>query len=278
MEQKIEKISCGIAENGKEAYLVRIPNSTNNYIEFSTDGCVLKRICLHTPDGSVENILAEAPPEFGGLLHAEEAGCPAVPAGMIWDVAETGENHVLLTCRADGRNGGIMLGTRIMWVNLNRLVVDLFVTPEKDALLDIRGGLLLRTAERENCMLRTFCPRYRQGGDWRLTEGSLYGALRFQPLISDVAFAAPEGEEVRPMAEVAGTAKYLAVSIYGNLPETRFLPLESGVQIVQALAKPIGLRGGETCAGRVIYGFDYFSFEDENEPMEAPASPFGDFV
>lgn len=273
MEQKIEKISCGIAENGKEVYLFRIPNSTNNYVEFSTNGCVLKGICLHTPDGSVENILAEAPPEFRGLLYAEEAGCPAVPAGTVWDVAETGENHVLLTCRADGKNGGIMLGTRIMWVNLNRLVVDLFVTPEKDALLDICSGLLLRTAERGNCTLRTFCPRYRQDGDWRLTEDSPYGALRFQPLISDVIFAAPEEEAVRPMAEVVGTAKYLAVSIYGNLPETRCLPLESGVQIIQTLVKPIGLRGGETCASRVIYGFDYFS--PENELIEVPAGPFG---
>lgn len=276
MERKIERISRGTAGDGKEAHLFRIPNSTNDYIELSTRGCVLEGVCLHGPDGGMENVLAQDAPEAGGLLWAGEAGRAAVPPGAVWDVAETGENYVFLTCRAGGENGGITLGARVMWVNLNRLVADLFVTPERPAALDIRSALLLRTGGGEGpAALRTFCPSCRVDGVWRPAAETPYGALRFQPLTAAAAFAAPEGTEVRPMAELTGTAENLAVSVYGDLPEARFLPLEGGVRAVQTFSGPVALEGGQTCACRVIYGFDRIPPEGG---AEEPLSPFGAFL
>lgn len=280
MDQKIKMVSLGTAQDGREIRLFRIPNSTNDYIELSTRGCALKGICLHAPDGSMENILAEHADGRAeeGILEVQEAGSghPAVLPETVWNVAEVGENHVFLTCRADGGNGEIALGARIMWVNRNRLVADLFVTPEREAALDIRSSLLFRNAGGEACLLRTFCPRYRAGDGWQSVEGSVYGDLRFQPLTGDVDFSAPEESEVRPVMEVTGTAERLAISVYGNLPVARAAVRREGVQITQGFAEPVVLQGGQTCYGRVIFGFDRLS--PEKEAAEPDAGPFNVFL
>ena len=142
VEQKIVAARFGTIA-GTEGSLVRLPNSTNDYIEVSDYGCTIKGIHVHGKDGKLHNVLCgyETLEEYqvGGLELGAVTGTlngqPLPTAHRLWNVEEIGENHLFLSCRlsAEDTPAGIAcaLGARIMWVNLNRSVIDLFATPEK---------------------------------------------------------------------------------------------------------------------------------------------------
>ncbi|MCX4371493.1 hypothetical protein [uncultured Oscillibacter sp.] len=283
MEQNIDIIPFGTTRNGESVSLFRIPNSTNDYIELSTYGCALKSVCIHTSDGSMQNVLAEpsslaedeASPAFRGVVSLEDSELSGALSHAVWNVAETGENHVFLTCRVRAGTGEIAVGARVMWVNLNRLVMDLFVTPEHDAALNICSELMLRAGSAGGYALRTFCPKYRAGGEWQTVAQSPYRDLQFQSLTGAVCFSAPEGSGVGPMAELTEPAVQTAISIYGNLPLVSVTPRADSVQILQTLAEPAALQGGQTCCGRIIFGFDrLFTAEELTNPAPSPFSAF----
>lgn len=283
MKQKIAVVPFGTTKSGKPASLFRIPNSTNDYIELSTYGCALKRICIHAFDGSMRNLLAEPSPlaedegstSFRGMLSLGDSKLSAVLSHTVWEVAETGENYIFLTCRICAETGELTAGVRVMWVNLNRLVADFFVTPEHDTALNMCSELILSAGTANSYFLRTFCPLYRADGAWQAVAQSPYGELSFQPLTDTVSFSVPESADVCPMAELADKTAQTAISIYGNLPVILVKPLETGVQVLQLLGGPAALQGGQTCSSRVIFGFDRLFTEKElTNPAPNPFSAF----
>lgn len=283
MKQNIDIIPFGTTRNGEPVSLFRIPNSTNDYIELSTYGCALKSVCIHTSDGSMRNILAEpsalaedeASPAFRGVLSLGDPEFSCALSHTVWDVTETGENHVFLTCRICAGTGEIAVGARVMWVNLNRLVMDFFVTPEHDTALNISGELALHAGSAGNYALRTFCPRYCAGGEWQAVAESPYRDMGFQPLTGPVSFSVPESGDVSPMAELTDMGIQTAISIYGNLPLLSAAPLENRVQILQTLVEPVTLQSGQTCSSRIIFGFDrLFTAEELTDPAPSPFSAF----
>ncbi|MFR9223979.1 MAG: hypothetical protein ACLVKN_20015 [Flavonifractor plautii] len=178
---------------GTEVSLFRIPNSTNDYIEVSDYGCTIKGIHVHGKDGKLHNVLCgyETLEEYqvGGLELGAVTGTlngqPLPTAHRLWNVEEIGENHLFLSCRlsAEDTPAGIAcaLGARIMWVNLNRIVIDLFAT-RKDACLALTSIWSCGSGPPElGYTLRTFCPEVLLDGQRRPVSQSDYAEMTFVP-------------------------------------------------------------------------------------------------
>ena len=139
VEQKIVTAHFGTVD-GAEVSIFRIPNNTNDYIEVSDYGCTIKGIHIHGRDGQMHNVLCgyDTLEEYQtgrldlGAVTGTLNGHPLPTAHRHWNVEEVGENHLFLSCRlpAESTPAGIAcaVGARVMWVNLNRIVIDLFAT------------------------------------------------------------------------------------------------------------------------------------------------------
>lgn len=271
MEQKIEQISCGTAAGEKEVSLFRIPNSTNDFIELSTLGCTLKSICVHGPDGQMQELLAQP-----GTSLVQLGGLSDTLSKTVWEVAEVGDQHVFFTCRVQAPEGcEITLGAKILWVNLNRLVVDLYMTPAGEVTLAPSTSVYYKSNVTQVSNVRTFCPSCMEGGAWKSTENTPFRELAFLPLQKTEQFADPAVKDVRPMLELTEMTERMAVSVYGDLGTAVVEPEDGRVKLVQKTAEPVALKSGETWSGRVIYGVDRLFTKEE---LEAPApTPFSAF-
>ena len=198
MEQKIERISCETAVGEKEVSLFRIPNSTNDFIELSTLGCTLKSICVHGPDGQMQELLAQP-----GTSLVQMEGLSDTLSKTVWEVAEVGDQHVFLTCCVQVPEGcEITLGAKILWVNLNRLVVDLYMTPAGEVTLAPSTSVYYKSNVTQASSVRTFCPSCMEDGAWKNTVDTAFKELTFLPLQKAEQFADPEVKDVRPMLEL----------------------------------------------------------------------------
>ncbi len=290
MNQTITQTVLETTENRERAVLYRIPNNTNDYIELTNYGCALKSICIHDRQGRLRNILlgGRQPEEdrypTGGQGLIRDHLSPALSSCLshkLWQTQEVGENYVFLSCQvSEGESGlptALTFGTRIMWVNRNRLIIDLFASPERDACFAPAIHLALRLAETDGYTLRTFCPQIVSGGQTLPAENTAYANMAFVPLAEESPVFLSSQEEVKPMAELASSAAGLTVSAYGNLDSlwAKRTP-ESGAALCQAMLRGITLKRGESFAGRVIYGFDHLYSPDEPESQEP--SPFSVFL
>ena len=278
---------------GTEVSLFRIPNSTNDYIEVSDYGCTIKGIHVHGKDGKLHNVLCgyETLEEYqvGGLELGAVTGTlngqPLPTAHRLWNVEEIGENHLFLSCRlsAEDTPAGIAcaLGARIMWVNLNRIVIDLFATPEKDACLALTSNLVLRLQdppELTGYTLRTFCPEVLLDGQRRPVSQSDYAEMTFVPLAAHPQTFVSDRDESKPMAELVHTAAAFTVSAYSTMSAIRVSPQPGlgGVQVLPFLLDGLSLAAGQSFAGRIICGFDRLYTKEELE--ESALSPFAAFI
>ena len=271
MEQKIERISCETAVGEKEVSLFRIPNSTNDFIELSTLGCTLKSICVHGPDGQMQELLAQP-----GTSLVQMEGLSDTLSKTVWEVAEVGDQHVFLTCCVQVPEGcEITLGAKILWVNLNRMVVDLYMTPAGEVTLAPSTSVYYKSNVTQASSVRTFCPSCMEDGAWKNTVDTAFKELTFLPLQKAEQFADPEVKDVRPMLELTEMTEQMAVSVYGDLGTAAVEPEDGRVKLVQKTAEPVSLKSGETWSGRVIYGVDRLFTKEE---LEAPApTPFSAF-
>ena len=287
MEQKIAKVQQGESKSGKTVWSFRIPNSTNDYIELSTYGCSLQGLHVHDGDGTLRGLVRE----MGSLKEYEAAGAtyasllggmgdvPEELARQVWEVAEHGDNYVFLTCQCAPSGAGceIKAGARVMWVNLNRLVVDFFLTPEKDLSLTWSSKLLVRADERDlpGYHIRGFCPEVaRPGREAAPAAETEYAAQQFGA-VTGVSFLHPD-DAVKPMAELANPETGMHLSAYGSFHCLQAKPVlqPGGIQLVQWA--DVSLKAGESFAGRVIYGIDYLHAQQETDVDEEP-NPFSAF-
>ncbi|WP_369282469.1 hypothetical protein [Oscillibacter sp. GMB15532] len=290
MEQSIKEIPFGVTADGQAVQLFRIPNNTNDYVEVSTYGCFLKGIFIHNRRGVLQNLLdgfetlaeyEQAPATMWGIAAGAATGDYArLLAHKVWKVEELGDNYVLLSCATSAEESGCAMtaGVRIMWVNLNRLVVDLYVTPEKQAAVNFTCQLPFRMLEGgglEGYVTRTFCPTVLVEGEVCPISDTPYADMAFQPVDGSSFTFISGDDEVKPMAELANIQAGLAVSAYGNLSSLCVEPQMGSVLVRQSMMRAVTLGGGETLSGRVIYGFDKLLTNEELENPEP--SIFGAF-
>lgn len=248
--------------------LFRIPNNTNDYIEVTNYGCSVRGIYVHNNDGVLENVvwggksLAEYQNANPGTIFAGELG--RTLAHKVWDVVDVGENYVFMAsqCPAGecGCSSAVKVGCHIMWVNLNRLVIDLFVTPEKGTELPLSTQLLVDTEKYKALQVRSFCPQVmEQGGTLRPVSETPYADLRFTRAggIKDTFIST--SEDIKPMAELADEGKGMYLSAYTTLSALRVEEDKDrgALRLVQGACKPVSLGGGVSFTARAIYGVDY---------------------
>lgn len=290
MEQKITQTTLGKTENGETAILFRIPNHTNDYIELTNYGCAVKSICVHDRRGTLRNILRgfetleecrRAESNSGAVIDRLSPALSAHLAHRVWDIKEVGTNYVFFTCQVSEAESGLRtaltVGARIMWVNLNRIVIDLFVSPERDALVSPECKLVFHLADGERYTLRTFCPQVVSGGRTLPAGETGYADMAFLPLSDgETAFFSPL-EEMKPMAELTGGTAGLTVSAYGDMDSITAEKLPGDqVSLSQFMQNGLHLKSGESFSCRVIYGFDPLYTQDEVENPEP--SPFSAFL
>lgn len=281
MSQTVKQTSFGTAAGGEAVSLFRIPNSTDDYIEVTNYGCTIRGLYVHNRQGVLENLVCgldtlgdyEAVAANPGALFGGALG--GALSHKVWDVADVGDNYVFFACECpkeeSGCGCGIKAGARIMWVNLNRLVIDLFLTPEKAVSLPLSSRLTLRGG---TFSVRSFCPTVRRDGAELPVEETPYAGLQFCPVGQDT-FLCPQ-EDIKPMAELVNDAAGMHVSAYATLSALRTEVGIGEVCLVQETSGPVSLQGGESFAARVIYGIDYLRPQEEDNGEEP--NPFSAFV
>ena len=82
------------------------------------------------------------------------------------------KSYVFLACQVSAEESkagsALAVGARVMWVNLNRIVIDIFITPEHDASVNFTCNFpfqLSEAAPAASYSLRTFCPEELLGGE-----------------------------------------------------------------------------------------------------------------
>lgn len=289
MEQKIVQSVFGETKNGQQVYLFHIPNNTNDYIEVSNYGCTIKSIHIHDRQGEMRNVLRgyetlaeyeQAATGLGAVCDGLSSQLSGALAHKIWNVEETGGNYVFLSCQVDEEESGLgtalTFGAKIMWVNLNRIVIDLFAAAENGAVMAPGCNLVFQLPGGDGYTLRTFCPQAAVGEQMVPVENTAYAEMNFVPLTEEPQIFVSPQEEMKPMAELANRAAGLTISAYGNMDSLICAALpDHGVQMNQFMLHGVELKRGESFSGRMIYGFDRLYTEEELENPEP--SPFSAF-
>lgn len=287
MEQRIIQTVFGTTETGETATLFRIPNHTDDYIEITNYGCMTKSIHIHDRRGELRNVLRGCETledcrqrERGTVYDGLSPALSARLAHKLWETKEVGENYVFFSCQVSEAESGLdtalTFGARIMWVNLNRIVMDLFAAPEKECRMAPGCHLAFQLTERDDYILRTFCPQMISGDKTVPAENTAYADMAFVPLKTGPQIFRSPQESMKPMAELASGATGLAVSSYGDMDSLICEKSPDGsVSIEQSMLRGVQLKSGESFSGRVIYGFDRLYAEEElKNPAPSPFSAF----
>ena len=288
MSQTIKQEVLGTTKQGQEVLLFRIPNNTNDYIEVTNYGCAICGIYVHNNQGKLENTV------WGGTSLAEYEACNpgtifAGPLGRalahkVWDVADVGDNYVFLASQCDAGESGcssaVKVGARIMWVNLNRLVIDLFLTPGQGTQLTFGTQLLVDADKHAPLQVRSFCPQVSVAGAAPIpTEESPYAAMVFSDAAGMKDTFLSTSEEIKPMAELAVPGEGLFLSAYTTLSALRLETCDQpkAVRLVQETDQPVPLGGGVSFTARAIYGVDYLRPQPASEEEEVDINPMSVF-
>jgi len=288
MEQLVTRTLFGTTASGEEVTLFRIPNNTNDYIEISNYGCTICKICVHNPAGKMQNILCgyETLAEYeASELSLGAVLCNAKTAHKVWDIQEVGNNYVFFSCAVPAEETevgcALAIGARIMWVNLNRIVIDLFVTPEDSADVNLAYNLPFRLKESGDLtgyLLRTFCREVLVNGQHTPVTNTPYADIVFWPQGTEPRTFLDMSEDSKPMAELANPEAGMTISAYSNLNSLTCDVQEGvkGIRLNQTMETPVHLEAGQTLTGRIIYGFDRFYTEEE--VISPEPNPFSAFI
>lgn len=276
-------------QNNLPIYRFRIPNQTGDYVELTNLGCKICGIHVHKLDGIMENItaaLSEDDSIFPGLTSGSLIGgmLGESLSDKVWSIADEGENSVFLTyeCFSKGNkyNVDLQLGVNVTWVNLNRLIVDFFLTPREKICINFSSNLNINSDCRE-FVLRSFCPVVkRSSGDFYEVKETEYQDMTFVPVkdVTDI-FMNPN-DEIKPMIELSDRKSKLRISAYSTLTSISVHTSQCNankdiLSIICAGKRAIELNAGETLANRVIFGFDYI---EDIIPDDAEPNPFSFFL
>ncbi len=249
------------------AYSIRITNNTGDYIDLTNYGACILDMYVHTPSGGMSNIMLPGPEATKASLDAHGSAL-LLNAGLddlsscIWDICEETESSVFLSAESAS---SVKVGIKITWVNLNRLIIDYYLTPKDARAMSFSSRLSFAAGSYE---VSAFTGEV-NGSPVSDTE---YKDMAFVPLKSegDVFFAA--GESIKPMLEVKDTASPLRISLYSTMECAKASSFDDRIEINSFSVAPAEMLEGETLTERVIYGIDYITTNlasDENDP-ESP--------
>ncbi len=271
-------------QSGTPVCRFKIPNQTGDYVELTNLGCSISGIHIRRLDGRMENIAASADKAVpasslpNGSLWGSALG--RALSGKVWEIAEEGENQVLLTCECLAEENDyhvdLRLGLQVTWVNLDRLILDYFITPKADIDLDFAANLDVANSDR-TFAVRSFCPTVlRASGERCPVQETEYNDLSFVPLQTADRFV-NGSEEIKPMVELSDTSSDLRISVYTTLAAVQISARQGTLSVVGSDETNIELHAGETLANRMIFGFDYVAVVTP-EDDDAEPSPFAFFL
>lgn len=273
MEQKaIEKRLVRVNEAGKEIYVFKIPNSTNDCLEVSNEGCQIKSILIHDKKRKLYELICG---QGKKSIFSSLGKLGSNLSKKIWDISEEGDNYVFFSCECEAEETDcdcrLKIGVRIMWVNLNRLVLDIYLTPERE--MSCRWGSALRLnpdEEKKEWKVRSFLPSV----NGERVEKTVYSEQNFGelPENTETVFSSESVQEIRPVLEVDEYKSELMVSVYSTFSECRVTRENDEVFLHQT--DQIHLKVGESLAERVIYGFDFPNLDIDGDPKGNPFMMF----
>ena len=284
MTQSIKKELLFKTTEGNPVYKFRIPNNTGDYVDVTNCGASISGIFVHRPDMSMEDLAGKSSsssltgvntlPILGGSLGE-------VLSNTAWSVMEEGENHVLFAQELDGADSpfgvSVKVGLRITWVNLNRLIVDIFVTPAEAAAVHIEGNISIDSSGKAFSIC-TFCPFLADSsGNEKPVAKSVYKDMAFAPVDCETPIFLNHSEEIKPMIELADDKSLLRLSVYSTFDSASCSKDEAAscVNIKACSSGEEQLKKGQTLTHRIILGIDYIQPVTEDDEVDpAPLSCF----
>lgn len=277
MTQSIKKELLFKTAEGNPVYKFRIPNNTGDYVDVTNYGASISGIYVHRPDMSMEDLAGKSSsssltgvntlPILGGSLGE-------VLSNTAWSVMEEGENHVLFAQELDGADSpfgvSVKVGLRITWVNLNRLIVDIFVTPAEAAAVNIEGNISIDSSGKAFSIC-TFCPFLADSsGNEKPVAKSVYKDMAFAPVDCETPIFLNHSEEIKPMIELADDKSLLRLSVYSTFDSASCSKDEaaSRVNIKAFSSGEEQLKKGQTLTHRIILGIDYIHTPAEDDGVE----------
>ncbi len=253
------------------AYSVRIVNNTGDYIDLTNYGARLLDIFVHTPSGTMKNIFLPKLNSDKGTLdeHPETLLLADVPndlANTLWDISVETDSSVLLS--AESRSD-IKVGIRVTWVNLNRLILDYFLTPKDAGAVTFSSRLSFDAGKYE-------AAAFTEEVNGMPSANSEYKSMAFIPIKTTGDVFSTNNEEIKPMLEVKDSASPLRLSFYSTMTCAKVEDSVDHIEINSFPKEQADLLSGETLTERVICGIDYITTNlasDENDPE----SPFMGF-
>ena len=288
MTQTIKKALFFKEEDGKEAWLFRIPNNTGDYVDVSNYGARICGIHVHGENMAMESLLDDAFMK-ADFVKGHTAGClfgsnlGRVTANRVWKVEEEGDNYVLFSIKVpkgEVCDSELTLGCHIMWVNLNRLIINYFISAEEEAELDLESRVYLGAAGKQ-LSLRSFCAKMMDADcAEKDTSDTAYKDLAFVPFREQSPRALSESDEIKPMLELADDKGLLHYSVYTTL-QIASAEEESAGGVSSCVFRlnskdKVSVGAGETLSERVILGIDYIEIPEEDDGEEP--DPFEAFL
>ena len=249
------------------AYSIRITNNTGDYIDVTNYGARLLDMFVHTPSGEMKNIMCGIPsPDRAAIdSHPETILFGADLNGLsdtIWDIVEETNSSVMMTAETPSN---VKAGIMITWVNLNRLILDFFVTPKEARTVRLASCLSFDKGEYE-------VSSFSQEVNGLPVSDTPYSNMTFIPLKDPGDTFCSSGEDIKPMLEVKDTASPLRISLYSTMECAMARNAGDHIELTSFPKDPEELLASETLTERVICGIDYITTNlasDENDP-ESP--------
>jgi hypothetical protein len=250
-------------------YSIRLTNNTGDYIDLTNYGARLTGIYVHTPGGGMENV-APACGEDEPSIRALKSGClldnsfAGELANTIWNVVDIDQTSVMFTTETSSK---VKIGLKVTWVNLNRLILDIFATPESDANLALLPRLDLACRVYE---LACFCPKV----NGQSAQDTAYADMAFRSMKhrDDADVFSDANDAIKPMLEIKDTASSLRISFYSTQHEAKAWSEGELVAMASHDPEPVFVPANATLTERAIWGFDHITVNlasDENDP-ESP--------
>ncbi|MBR5641582.1 MAG: hypothetical protein IKW92_05590 [Firmicutes bacterium] len=280
MEVTMTKSVFGHLKTGEEVTLYRFTNTTGAYVEILNYGGIVKKVMV--PDK--EKTLVDVAVGFDDLQRYEQLDCPpgavvsmsgcqdrTAFAHALWEEVECSNNAVTFfrrfRCEPDG--GDLDVFIRYLWVDYERLVLDIAARCDRETEVNLTSNCLFRLDHGDDLSAH----EWRTFGEWEeTTEGTLipieetpFGNNVFTPaVLGEKRFFVAKSAEIRPLAEVISPVSELSLSAYSDICGIALEVTEDpepGVRLQQMFSAVSGkeqtlLKPGEEWKHRIIFGFD----------------------
>ena len=274
----------GVTKHGEKVTLYRIENTAGCYVEILNYNCIVKSIFVTDNKSKLQNVclgyntLAEYEADtrnIGAIVNIcpeKDANCKLT--GTVWNTAETGENFVLFNrLSPDGQE----LSVRYMWVDYNRLVIDVNAKSNENTPASLTSNIHFNLDGEKTlagCNFRVFADKVAETSNGQYT-GKLLAAAEagfdgesFRNIEAEgyTGILVSEGEKIRPFMELNSLTCGISLTSYGTAPALHVnLTHEPGTAVLQhqlaifaGKAEPSSAEAQDCkeLKQRIVYGLD----------------------